>query len=341
MHDIVEAGRTTAPLNEPRDSVSQTVSFVIPVFDEVECIGEFHRQLAAAVSALGRDAEVLYVDDGSTDGTSGALDQIVASCPWAEVAHMRRNYGKSAALDLGFRMARGAVVFTLDADLQDDPAEIPRFLLALSEGNDVVSGWKKLRHDPIGKTLPSLVFNWFTRAVSGLQIHDFNSGFKAYRREALTDLRLYGELHRYIPVLLHWEGFRVCEIEVAHRPRFAGKSKFGARRLLNGAFDLLTVILTSRFRNRPLHFFGYIAVVLGALGSLMLGWLFALSIFEVDPLRPRPMLYASMMMISTAALLIATGLLGELIKSLLPHVPDYRTRPGTAPRTDRDKPADD
>lgn len=326
MNDTVRAAESAAPLPMRVSGRTGLLSFVVPAFNEVECIAEFHRQLTAAIAKLDRPAEIIYIDDGSTDGSAAVLDAIAVADPRVAVAHMRRNYGKSAALDLGFRMAAGMIVFTLDADLQDDPVEIPRFLAALAAGDDVVSGWKKLRHDPIDKTLPSLVFNWFTRRVSGLQLHDFNSGFKAYRREALADLRLYGELHRYIPVLLHWEGFRIGEIDVAHRPRFAGKSKFGARRLLNGAFDLMTVTLTSKFRNRPLHFFGYIAVAMGAVGGLMLAWLFFLSIFEVDPLRPRPMLYASIMLLFTSVILIATGLIGELVKSLAPNVANYRLR---------------
>ena len=326
MHQISSAVDIGGAVVAEANGRASMISFVVPAFNEVECIAEFHSQLTAVLSGLDRPAEVIYIDDGSTDGTAALLDAIAAADDRVAVAHMRRNYGKSAALDLGFRMAAGTIVFTLDADLQDDPVEIPRFLAALEAGSDVVSGWKKLRHDPIDKTLPSLVFNWFTRKVSGLELHDFNSGFKAYRREALAELRLYGELHRYIPVLLHWEGFKVGEIDVAHRARFAGKSKFGARRLLNGAFDLMTVILTSKFRSRPLHFFGYIGVALGALGVLVFLYLFFLTFFEIDPFRPRPLLYASMVMIFTSVVFLATGLLGELMKSLSPEVADYRLR---------------
>lgn len=336
MHRVTTEADTGAAVALKIDGREGLISFVVPAYNEVECIAEFHRQLTAVLSQLGRPAEIIYINDGSSDGTAALLDTIAADDDRVIVAHMRRNYGKSAALDLGFKMAGGGIVFTLDADLQDDPVEIPRFLTALDAGNDVVSGWKKLRHDPIDKTLPSLVFNWFTRKVSGLELHDFNSGFKAYRREALADLRLYGELHRYIPVLVHWEGFKVGEIDVAHRPRFAGKSKFGARRLLTGAFDLLTVILTQRFRSRPLHFFGYIAVVLGVLGTLGLAYLFVLSFFEIDPLRPRPMLYASITMIFTSVILIATGLLGELVKSLGPASADYRLRSIVRPADRKD-----
>ena len=324
MDELVRHAASDIPMRV--SGRADLLSFVVPAFNEVECIAEFHRQLTSVLSTLAVPGEIIYINDGSTDGSAAVLDAIASSDSRVVVAHMRRNYGKSAALDLGFRMAAGAIVFTLDADLQDDPKEIPRFLQALETGKDVVSGWKKLRHDPLTKTLPSLVFNWFTRRVSGLELHDFNSGYKAYRREALSDVRLYGELHRYIPVLLHWEGFRVGEIDVAHHPRFAGKSKFGARRLLTGAFDLMTVILTAKFRSRPLHFFGYIAVALGVLGSLGLAYLFWLSFFEIDPLRPRPLLYASITMIFTSVILMATGLLGELVKSLGPDVADYRLR---------------
>ncbi len=302
------------------------LSFIVPVFNEVECISELYSQLNSASQGLMKEAEVIFINDGSTDGSDGLLDSIAEKDPRVTVVHFRRNYGKSAALDAAFRLARGEIIITLDADLQDDPAEIPRFLAKLDEGYDMISGWKRKRHDPLNKTVPSRLFNWFTRKVSGLDIHDFNSGFKAYRKESLADLRLYGELHRYVPVLLHWEGFRVGEIEVAHRPRLAGKSKFGSRRLITGAFDLMTVILTSKFRSRPLHFFGYIAVVLGLIGGVALAWLFALAVTGIDPLHPRPMLYGSILLILTSVSLIATGLLGELIKSLSPYTNNYHVR---------------
>jgi glycosyltransferase involved in cell wall biosynthesis len=315
------------------------LSVVIPVFNESECLAQLHAELGRTLGAIDRTAEIIFVDDGSTDGSAAGLDALAGRDPRVAVAHFRRNYGKSAALDYGFGVARGAVVITLDSDLQDDPAEIPSFLAALDQGYDVVSGWKRERHDPLDKTMPSAIFNWFVRRVSGLRLHDVNCGFKAYRREALADLRLYGELHRYIPVLLLWQGFRIGEVAVAHRPRLAGRSKFGATRLLTGAFDLLTVLLTARFRNRPLHFFGYIAFGLGAVGCLALAWLFLLSVLGLDPLRPRPLLYASILCILTAVPLLAAGLLGELIKSFGPSTADYRlrsTRPPAAAGRDEE-----
>jgi glycosyltransferase involved in cell wall biosynthesis len=317
---------STPPGAAAKAPPSLEVSLVVPVFNEAECIGAFYSQISRVLDRLERTAEVIFVDDGSTDDSAAILDALVDKDPRVTVAHFRRNCGKSAALDFAFRIARGEIVITMDADLQDDPAEIPMFIAKLAEGHDVVNGWKQKRQDPIGKTMPSAVFNWFTRRVSGLPLHDFNCGFKAYRRESLADLRLYGELHRYIPVLLHWEGFRIGEIPVAHRPRFAGESKFGPRRLLTGGFDLLTIVLTSKFRGRPLHFFGLTAFGLGLIGCLGLAWLFLLSVLQIDPMRPRPLLYGSIVCILVSLLLIATGLLGELVKSLGPHSADYRLR---------------
>jgi glycosyltransferase involved in cell wall biosynthesis len=306
----------------------RSVSFVIPVFNEEGSIGPLHAALVKVIEGLAPDTTMMFVDDGSTDQSPRILDTIAASDSRVRVLHLRRNYGKAAALDAGFRHARSDVVITLDADMQDDPSEVPRFLAKLDEGFDMVSGWKRLRHDPIEKTLPSAIFNWFVRRISGLEIHDFNSGFKAYSADCLKDRQIYGELHRYIPALLHWDGFRVCEIEIAHHPRTSGQSKFGVRRYFTGAFDLLTVILTSKFRSRPLHFFGYMALLLGLIGSAALTWLFALSILKIEPLHQRPLLYVGLLFILTSVLLLSTGLLGELIKSLQqPSKPDYLVRP--------------
>jgi glycosyltransferase involved in cell wall biosynthesis len=304
------------------------VSFVIPVFNEEGSLAPFHAALTKVVDSLGAETEIIFVDDGSSDQSPEILDALAAADSRVTILHLRRNYGKTAALDAGFRYARSDVVITLDADLQDDPSEVPRFIAKLDEGYDMVSGWKRIRQDPIDKTFPSAIFNWFVRRVSGLQIHDFNSGFKAYRADCLKDLQIYGELHRYIPALLHWDGFRICEIETTHHPRTTGKSKFGVGRFLTGAFDLLTVVLTSKFRSRPLHFFGYFALLLGLIGSVALSWLFALSILHIEPLHQRPLLYVGLLFILTSVLLLSTGLLGELIKSLHqpPSKPDYLVR---------------
>ena len=300
------------------------LTVVIPVFNEAGALETLHERLCGVLDKSGEDCEIIFVDDGSDDGGPGVLDRISARDERVTVLTFRRNYGKSAALDAGFRHASGDTIITIDADLQDDPSEIPRLLAKLDEGFDAVSGWKKLRNDPIDKTLPSGIFNWFVRRVSGLDIHDFNCGFKAYRRESVEGLRLYGELHRFIPAILHWNGFTMAEIDVTHHPRTTGKSKYGVSRVFSGAFDLMTVLLIARFRSRPLHFFGYIAVVLGTIGALMLVYLFALSVLAIDPMRPRPMLYAAMLLVLASVNLIGTGLLGELMKSLqLSSQPDY------------------
>jgi glycosyltransferase involved in cell wall biosynthesis len=304
---------------------ARTLSFVIPVCNEEGSLERLHLAIVETVERLGFETSIIFIDDGSSDQSPQILDALALADPRVSVLHFRRNYGKSAALDAGFRHATGSVVITVDADMQENPGETPRLLAKLDEGFDVVSGWKRARQDPIDKTLPSRFFNWLVRHVSGLNIHDFNCGFKAYRSESLKDLQLYGELHRYIPALLHWRGFKVTEIGVTHLPRNSGRSKFGISRLFTGAFDLLTVLLTSKFRSRPLHFFGYIAVVFAIVGSAVLIWLFALHVLGIESLHPRPLLYLAMLLIVTAVLLLSTGLLGELIKSFHQSsgAPDY------------------
>lgn len=306
------------------DSSTGTLTLAVPVFNEVGSLERLYEALTEVIGALACPCEIIFVDDGSRDGSSEMLDKLEAGDERVRVLHFRRNYGKSAALDAAFRHAEGDIVITLDADMQDDPTEIPRFIEKINEGYDMVSGWKRLRHDPIDKTLPSRIFNAVVRRSSGLSIHDFNCGFKAYRAECLTDLRLYGELHRFIPALLHWSGFTVAEIEVTHHERRSGQSKYGMKRIVTGAFDLLTVLYIARFRSRPMHFFGYIALVIGMIGATALAYLFVISMLGIEALHPRPMLYASQLLILTSVLLISTGLLGELIKSLSRSAPpDY------------------
>jgi glycosyltransferase involved in cell wall biosynthesis len=316
-------------LHEP----GRTLSFVIPVYNEEGTLERLYSSIVDTAERLDLETGIIFVDDGSSDQSPRVLDALALADSRVSVLHFRRNYGKSAALDAGFRHATGSVVITIDADMQEDPRETPRFLAKLDEGFDVVSGWKCVRQDPIDKTLPSRFFNWLVGYVSGLHIHDFNCGFKAYRGESLKDLRVYGELHRYIPALLHWRGFKVTEIDIAHFPRTSGRSKFGFSRYFTGAFDLLTVVLTSKFRSRPLHFFGYIAVVFALIGSTTLVWLSALHFLGIERMHPRPLLYLAMLLILTAVLLLSTGLLGELIKSLhnASGPPDYLVRKVTGP----------
>jgi glycosyltransferase involved in cell wall biosynthesis len=324
--DILSTPTGTAVRGVPAGRAARPglVSIIVPVFNEEDCLDALHRELGEVLPRLARPYEIIFVNDGSTDGSRDIIEALARQNENVVAVSLQRNSGKSAALDAGFRLARGDIIFTMDADLQDDPAEIPRFLAEIEKGSDLVNGWKKERLDPLNKTMPSKLFNLFTAQVSGLSLHDFNCGFKAYRRAALADLQLYGELHRFIPVLVHWNGFKVTEIPVHHRKRYAGHSKFGARRLITGAFDLLTVMLTSQYRSRPLHFFGYIALLFGLTGALMLMWLFATSVLGLEELRPRPMLYGSILLVLVSAIFFAAGLVGELIKSFHPDARDYR-----------------
>lgn len=297
------------------------ISVVVPFLDEEGSLEELHRRLTEVLSRVGT-YEILFVNDGSRDRSGAIVDSLVARDPHVGVVHFRRNFGKAAALDAGFKRARGAIVFTMDADLQDDPNEIPNFLAKLDEGWDLVSGWKKKRHDPLGKTLPSKVFNGVVSRTSGLKLDDFNCGFKAYRREAIEGLDLYGELHRYVPVLVHWRGFRVTQIAVLHHPRTTGASKYGIERMVKGFFDLLTVLLITRYRTRPLHLFGGAGLVFAALGFACMAYLSVLW-FQGHPLSNRPLLLLGVLLMMVGVQLVSTGLLGEMIGitqvSLRPH----------------------
>ena len=245
-------------------------SVVIPVLNERENIAEMVVALKDVLEALPGEYEIIFIDDGSTDGTFESLMQMYKrSSHQLKVLQFRRNFGKSAALAAGFAAAQGEVVFTMDGDLQDDPTEIPSFLTKLDQGYDLVSGWKYPRHDPLSKTLPSKFFNFVVRLMTGVQLHDFNCGFKAYRREVTQDIYLYGALHRYVPILAYQKGYRVAEIKVQHHPRVFGKSKFGAGRFMRGALDLLTVLFLGEYRWRPLHLFGWPGVGCFGLGLLI------------------------------------------------------------------------
>jgi dolichol-phosphate mannosyltransferase len=246
------------------------LSFVVPVYNERESLPALLGEIDAAVKPLNRPAEVWFVDDGSKDGSWDVIRQLAAADPRVKGVKFRRNFGKAAALQAGFQRAAGEVVMTLDADLQDDPAEIPRFLDAVAGGTDVVSGWKKVRHDPWHKVFPSRVFNGMVSWLTGVKLHDHNCGFKAYRAAVVEEVSLYGELHRFVPVLAAARGFSVGEIAIHHRKRKFGKSKFGARRFLKGFFDLVHVAARCSFGIRPLHLFGHVALFAGGLGLLAL-----------------------------------------------------------------------
>ena len=289
------------------------LSFVIPFLNERESLQLLYRELVSACDALGKSFEIVFVDDGSRDGGAAVARALAADDKRITLVRLRRNFGKSAALSAGFRHARGRIVFSMDADLQDDPAEIGKFLAALGEGADCVSGWKKVRNDPADKTLPSRLFNAAVNRAFGLDINDHNCGFKAYRRDALAELELYGELHRFVPALLFARGFIIGQVPVNHRARQFGKSKFGAKRLVKGALDLLTVWLTTRYGARPLHLFGGGGLVVSAIGGAMLAYLTALWFAGLGPVGDRPLLLFGILMVLAGGQMIGVGLLAELI----------------------------
>ncbi len=286
---------------------------VVPVLDEAPSLPELYNRLRAAVASQGMTYEFIFIDDGSTDDTPRVLEKLAASDPNVRVASFRRNFGKSAALAVAFARARGRYVLTLDGDLQDDPAELPRMLDALEQrGLDLVSGWKAKRHDPWTKTLPSKLFNAVTGAVAGVKLHDFNCGLKLYRREVVESIEVYGEFHRFLPALAHWRGFRVGEIPVQHHARRFGKSKFGAARFVNGFLDLIAAMFLSTSFLKPLHVFGRMAILLGGIGML-LNLYFVWMAIAGEPVRVRPLLVLGLVLVVVAIQFVLMGLLGEMI----------------------------
>lgn len=293
------------------DSIDLTV--VVPLLNEEGSVEALAESVLAELERRPGRGELIFVDDGSTDRTPRILDRLATEHKRIRAAHLRRNFGKAAALTTGFRHARGRIVVTMDGDLQDDPTEIPRLLDKLEEGYDVVSGWKKERRDPWHKTIPSRFFNWTTSAASGLRLADHNSGFKAYRREVLDELDLVGEMHRFITVMAHWRGFAVTEIPVRHHPRTSGRTKYGMGRFFKGAFDFLTVLLTTRYNLRPLHLFGAVGAVFAALGLGILAYMSVLWFMGERPIGTRPLFFLGFLLTLVGVQLVSTGLLGELI----------------------------
>ena len=300
------------------------ISAVVPAWNEAESLAELQRELEAALDAAGGPWEVLYVDDGSRDGTDAVVERLAAADPRVRGVSFRGNYGKAAALATGFRLARGEWILTLDADLQDDPAELPRLVAALEGGLDLVSGWKRQRRDPLSKTLPSKVFNLVTSWVVGLRLHDFNCGFKLYRREVTEAIQVYGELHRVLPALAHWQGFRVGEVAVNHRPRRHGRSKFGASRFVNGFLDLLSAAFISTSALKPLHVFGRIGGIFLLTGGGISLWFFGQWVVGT-PMRTRPLMLIGGWLLLTGVQFILMGLLGEMIAHMRAHS-DYPVR---------------
>ena len=298
----------------PAEPVPDDVTVVIPAYNERDSIEELVEQIAAAFATCPEVTySIIIVDDGSTDGTWDAVMAVRERHPQVRGCRLRRNFGKASALAVGADAATSPTIITMDADLQDDPAEIPRFLVALAAGPDLVSGWKRHRKDPLSKRLPSRLFNWITSLVSGVKLRDHNCGFKAGRREIYGRVPLYGELHRYIPAMAHGLGYEVAELEVNHRPRAHGRSKFGAERYVRGLLDLFTVLVITRYGRRPGHFFGGIGIVAALLGFACLAYLTGVWVFTDRPIGGRPLLTFGVLLEVVAVQLIAVGILAELI----------------------------
>jgi glycosyltransferase involved in cell wall biosynthesis len=294
------------------------ISIVIPVLNEKESLPQLLAEIDETARRANLDLEIIFVDDGSSDDSWKVIRDLAGQDPRVHGIRFRRNFGKAAALSAGFRAARGEIIFTLDSDLQDDPKEIPRFLEMLHTGKDVVSGWKRVRYDPWHKVLPSRLFNWMVSSLTGVYLHDHNSGMKCYQAEVFQEIRLYGELHRFIPVLAAARGFRIGEIEIEHRPRKYGHSKYGMRRFVKGFLDLLTVKFLTSFSHRPQHVLGSVGLIFFFLGLLGMTWLaitWVIRQFHPDwfePLHQRPLLLYSLAAVIVGFQLLSIGFLAEL-----------------------------
>ena len=290
------------------------ISVVVPLHNEERSIALLHEELEAALDPLGEPWEAVYVDDGSTDGSFAALTRLHSRAAHVKVVRLRRNFGKAAALAAGFAQAGGDRVVTIDGDLKDDPSEIPRLLAKLEEGFDVVSGWKTKRRDPLRRRIPSKIFNRVAGWMSGLRLHDMNCGLKAYRAEVVHNLVLYGELHRFIPVLAHEQGYRLAELPVHHRPREHGRSRYGLERYLRGFLDLLTVSFMGRYRHRPLHLFGGLGLLLGLTGTAVLIYL-TIDKIAGHAIGKRPLLTLGVLLVVVGMQFFTLGLISEMITS--------------------------
>ena len=286
------------------------ISIIVPVLNEEESLELFFRETFNALKEIP-DWEIIFIDDGSDDDSNKIIKQVASNDSRITLIQFYKNFGKSDALSEGFNYASGDIVITIDADLQDDPAEIPKFVEKIQEGWDLVSGWKKNRQDPLSKRIPSRLFNFVTRLLSGIKIHDFNCGLKAYRRKVINALNIYGGLHRYIPAMAVQKGFSVTEIAVHHRPREFGKTKYGGNRFFHCFFDLFTMLFTSKYFNRPLHFFGFIGLILFISGLIISIYLTA-SWFQGIWIGNRPIFFLGILLLIVGIQFFSIGLLGEL-----------------------------
>jgi len=286
---------------------------VVPVFNEAENIGELHRELTATLGSLGRPYEIVVVDDGSTDGTAERLKAIVAEDPRVRGLSLRRNFGQTAAFSAGFDHCRGEIVVTSDGDLQNDPADIPKLVLTLEEGYDMVCGWRRHRRDPVSRRLPSWFANRLISWATGVRLHDYGCSLKAIRSEVVRGLRLYGEMHRFIPAVASWMGVSVAEVEVNHRPRTRGRSKYGLGRTVRVLLDLFTVKFLVAYGTRPAHLFGLMGLSCGAAGGGILAYLAWIRLFEDTAIGGRPLLLLGALLFLTGVILVNFGLIGELL----------------------------
>ncbi len=315
------------------------LSIIVPVYNEEGSLRELHGEIASVCREHAIEVELIFVDDGSTDGSWAIVEDLSENDEWVSGIRFRRNFGKAAALTAGMRESRGERIMMMDADLQDDPAEIPAFLAKLDEGFDVVNGWKVKRLDPWHKTMPSKLFNGTVSRLTGLHLHDHNCGFKLFRREVAEEIRIYGELHRFIAVLAHARGFRVAELPVHHRSRQYGHSKYGMKRFTRGLLDLVTVKFLTGYGQRPQHLLGAIGLgffLLGGLGLSVLGVMWLLTqtgVYDSGPIGSRPLLAYSVAFFLLGGQAMSFGLIAELVVSYTSRDHDtYSVRGRTGPR---------
>ena len=301
------------------------LSIVIPAYNEEESIDELIGKIFSVTDQNGFNVEIIFINDGSTDLTQEKIEAFYEKDKRVKLINFRRNFGKSAALSIGFKRATGKIIITMDADLQDDPEEITNLVKKIDEGYDLVSGWKKKRNDPLEKRIPSKVFNAITSKLGGIKMHDFNCGLKAYRSEVTKEIKIYGEMHRFLPVLAYWQGFRIGEIAVKHHARKFGYSKFGARRYFSGFFDLMTVLFITKYKRKPMHIFGFMGLLFAGSGFAALAYLITIW-FMGEGIGDRPLLLISGISIIIGIQFIGIGLLGELITNTSERKREYSIR---------------
>lgn len=308
---------------DKRNAGTQSISVVIPVLNEQSTLEDLHRRLSTVLSKVADAHEIIFVDDGSTDGSIDIVRRLQSRDSSVRYIRFRRNFGKSAALAAGFRSAAYPLIATMDSDLQDLPEQLPLLIDKLNEGDDLVSGWRQQRNDPLTTRIGSKLYNWTTSFLTGVKLHDINCGFKCYRRKVLDEVMIYGERHRYIPVLASYRGFRLGEVKIEHAPRRHGRSHYGIGKVFGGVFSLLSVILMTRYTNRPLHFFGLMGALLGGVGAAIDLYLVILRIFFHEWLSNRPLLIIGTLLIIVGVQFILFGLLAEMVAFSYRRENDY------------------